>query len=373
MAYYAGATPFQFGVLGSLGTLAFLLFSLAVGVYVDRHRRRVIMIYADLGRAAVLGLVPMAFFLGFVSIELLYLVAFLFGLLTVFFEISYQSYIPSLVERSQIVDANGKLEATRAISSGAGPLLAGVAVALLSAPVAVLGDTIGYLSSAASLAWIRKAEEKAEKTARSTLHDIREGLGVVLGDRRLWQIAACTSTANLFTGAIFAIAIPYFASTFGYTPIQVGSLFAVAAVGSVLGALMSSKVADRIGVGRSIILNALLFGPPTVGLYLASGRLAYVPIALSLFVTGYAAVAYNVNQVSYRQALVPRAVLGRMNATMRFIVTGSVPIGSFMGGVIAESLGYREAIGLMVLGLSFSFLWVLLSPIRKVRTMPSPE
>lgn len=367
------AQPFQFGILGSLGTLAFLLFSLLVGVYVDRHRRRVIMIYSDLGRALVLALVPIGFFFGFLSIGLLYLVAFAAGLLTVFFDISYQSYIPSLVERSQLVEANGKLEATRAISSGAGPFIAGIVIQLVSAPLAVLGDTLGYLSSASFLGWIKKAETTVEKTTRSTVHDIREGLRVVLGDRRLWQIAACTSTANLFSGGIFAIIIPYWYYQFGYNGFDDGLLFAVAAGGSVAGALVAQRVSDRIGVGLSIVLNAFILGLPSIGLYVAAGPLAPIPIAVSLFTSGFGAVAYNVNQVSYRQALVPRALQGRMNATMRFIVTGSIPVGSLVGGLLGTLYGYRDAIGLCVLGLSVAFLWVLFSPIRDVRTMPSPE
>jgi len=321
----------------------------------------------------MLALIPAGYFFGFLSINLLYLVAFMTGVLTVFFEISYQSYIPSLVEISQLVDANGKLEATRAISSGAGPSVAGALIAIVSAPLAVVGDTFGYLSSAISLSLIGKSEARLEKRARSTWRDMKEGLKVVLGDRRLWQIAGCTSTANLFSGAIFAIAVPYLYHDFGFLSIQQGLLFSTAAVGSVLGALVSAKIAARIGVGPSVILNAFLFGPPTVGLYLASGPYAAVPIAASLFVTGYAGVAYNVNQVSYRQALVKRELLGRMNATMRFIVTGSVPIGALIGGVLGQAFGYREAIGLSVIGVSLAFLWVLFSPIRGVKEMPKAD
>ncbi len=331
------------------------------------------MIYADLGRAGTLAIVPVSYFLGFLSVNLLYVVAFVAGLLTVFFEISYQSYIPSLVERDQIVDANGKLEATRAISSGVGPTLAGLVVALFTAPVAIIGDTIGYLNSAGFLLWIKKTEGEIAKTSRSTWQDIREGLRVVLGDRRLWQIAACTSTANLFTGGVFAIIVPYLLNEFGYGPIQQGLLFSTAAVGSVIGALVSSRIASRIGVGPSIILNAFIFGPPSVGLYFATGTFAPVLLVFAFFVTGFGAVAYNVNQVSYRQALVPRNLLGRMNATMRFIVTGSIPIGGIIGGLLGEAFGYRTAIGLCVLGVSVAFLWVLFSPIRNVKRMPTPE
>jgi MFS family permease len=366
-----GASPLEFGILGSLGTLAFLLFSLPVGVYVDRHRRRRTMIFADLGRASMLALVPLGALLGFISMNLFYFVSFVVGVLTVFFEISYQSYIPSLVSHSQLVEANGRLEATRAISSGAGPFIAGVVIAIVTAPIACVADTLGYLSSAGFLSWMKRTEARFEQSTRSTAHDIREGLGVVLGDRRLWQIAACTSTSNLFSGGIFAIAVPYLYQAFGLDAFHQGILFSVSAIGGVVGALVASKIAARIGVGASIILNAFLFGLPSIGMYLAAGQLAVVPIGLSLFVTGFGAVVYNVNQVSYRQALVPKELQGRMNATMRFIVTGTIPIGALAGGILGQSFGYRDAIGICVAGLSVAFLWVLFSPIRHVRVMPT--
>jgi MFS family permease len=364
------AQPIQFGILGFLGSLAFLLFSLNVGVYVDRHRKRSIMIYADFGRAAMLAIIPAAYLLGFLSVNLLYVFAFLTGLLTVFFEISYQSYIPFLVSRSQLVDANGKLEATRAISSGFGPGLASAVITVVGAPLAVVGDTLGYLSSAVTLLSINKVEEKIEKTARSTWHDLREGLSVVLRERRLWQIAACTSTANLFSSGVFAIIIPYFLQRYHFSYVYIGIVFAVSAVGAILGAVTAARLANRIGVGGAIIFSAFIFGLPTVGIYFASGNLAVLPIGVALFATGFGSTAYNVNQVSYRQALVKREVLGRMNATMRFIVTGSQPIGALVGGILGQALGYQEAIGICVIGLSGAFLWVLFSPIRGVRTMP---
>ena len=365
------ASPIQFGILGFLGSLAFLLFSLNVGVYVDRRHKRGVMIYADFGRAVCLAVIPVAYLAGFLSVNLLYVVAFLTGVLTVFFEISYQSYVPSLVSRAQLVEANGKLEATRATSSGFGPFLAGAVITVVGAPLAAVADTLGYLTSAITLISITRVEEKVERVARSTWHDMREGLSVVLGDQRLWQIAGCTSTANLFSSGIFAIIVPYFIQRYGFTPLHLGILFAFASAGAVLGAVVASRLAAWIGVGGAIISSAFVFGLPTAGIYLASGPLAALPIGTALFATGFGSTAYNVNQVSYRQALVKREVLGRMNATMRFIVTGSQPIGALMGGILGEALGYQEAIGLCVIGVSLSFLWVLFSPIRGVKTMPT--
>ena len=330
------------------------------------------MIYADIGRAAMLALIPVSTVLGFLSINLFYVVATGTGILTVFFEIAYQSYVPTLVERGQIVDANGKLETTRAASSGFGPTIAGIAISVVSAPIAVLADTAGYLSSAGFLAWIRKPEPKTVRVNRSTWGDIRQGLGVVLGDRRLWQIAACTGTANLFSGALFAIIVPYLGRDLSISsPLILGLIFSGSALGSILGGLTSSRVAARLGVGRTIILSAFVSGIPTAGLYFASGPLAPAVLAATLFVVGIGVVLYNVTQVSYRQSLVPREVQGRMNATMRFIVTGALPIGSFLGGVLGEAFGLHAAIGISISGESLAFLWVLFSPVRGVRSFPT--
>jgi MFS family permease len=365
------ANAFQFGLLGLLGNLAFLLLSLHVGVWVDRHRRKAIMVYSDLGRALILSLVPVGALLGFLSMNLFYVVALSAGILTVFFEISYQSYVPVIVEREKLVDANGKLETTRAIAQGFGPALAGFVINFVYPPLAVLGDTLGYFTSAGSLSWIRKAEEKVAKTSRSTLQDIREGLKVVLGDRRLWQIAACTGTANLFSSAIFTILIPYLVQQFSLSALLIGLVFSTGAVGSVLGGLFSSRLSEKLGVGHSIAVSAFMFGLPSAGFYLATGQLAVITIGASIFITGMGAVMYNVTQVSYRQSLVPRDLLGRMNATMRFIVTGATPIGSLLGGVLGQVFGYHQAIGIAVVGTSVAFLWIVFSPVRHVHDMPT--
>jgi len=320
----------------------------------------------------MLGLIPISAILGFLSINLFYVVATGTGILTVFFEIAYQSYVPALVERVHLVEANGKLETTRAASSGFGPNIAGLVITIVSAPIAVIADTAGYLFSAGFLAWIRKPEPKLDRVKRSTWGDIRQGLGIVLGDRRLWQIAACTGTANLFSGALFAIIVPYLGRNLSITsPLIIGLIFSGSAFGSILGGLTSSRVAARLGVGPTIILSAFIFGIPSSGLYFASGPLAPALLAATLFVVGIGVVLYNVTQVSYRQALVPRELQGRINATMRFIVTGALPIGSFLGGVLGEAFGLHTAIGISIAGASLAFLWVLFSPVRGVRSFPA--
>jgi len=372
IAFFAlGATGFQFGLLAFMNTIPFLTVGLLAGVYVDRHRRRRIMILADLGRSLTLLSIPVSALLYMLSLNLLYIVTLVAGILTVFFEITYQSYIPSLVEKKKIVEANSKLEATRATAQFAGPSVAGYAVPLLTAPIAVLGDTLGYLTSSLSLFAIQRPDPLPEVSQNSVWHDIREGLVVVFGDRRLRAIAATTATLNLFGSAAQAMFQPYFYGELQMTVPQFGAAFGIGSLGGVLGALIATRVARRLGVGRSIILGAILSSFVYLLVYFATPSDAFVTVASVNFVSSVGVLIYNITQVSYRQALVPRDVQGRMNATMRTIVWGVIPLGSLMGGVFSVIIGVHQTVGLMLLLSSLGFLWAASSPVRRVREFPT--
>jgi len=372
IAYFSlKANGFQFGVLAFMNTIPFLTVGLLAGVYVDRHRRRRIMILADLGRSLTLLSIPVSALLFTITMNLLYVVTLVAGLLTVFFEITYQSYIPSLVEKKQIVEANSRLEATRATAQFAGPTVAGYAVSLLTAPIAVLGDTFGYLASSLSLFAIRKPDSLPAGSQKSVWHDIREGLGVVLGDKRLRAIAATTATLNLFGSAAQAIFQPYFYGDLQMSVPEVGAAFGVGSLGGVLGALIATRVARKIGVGRSIILGAALSSFVFLLIYFATPSNAFLLVASVTFASSIGVLIYNITQVSYRQALVPRDIQGRMNATMRTIVWGVIPIGSLLGGASSSFIGVHSTIGLMVILGSLGFLWATFSPVRNVKEFPS--
>jgi MFS family permease len=372
IAYFAlGATGFQFGILAFFNTIPFLTIGLLAGVYVDRHRRRRIMILADLGRALTLLTIPLSAILFTITMNQLYAVTLVAGVLTVFFEITYQSYIPSLVEKNQIVEANSKLEATRATAQFAGPTVAGYAVSVLTAPIAVLGDVFGYLTSSGSLFIIRKPDPLPDPTEHTVMHDIKEGLGVVFGDKRLRAIAATTGTLNLFGSASGAIFQPYFYGPLKMSVPEVGAAFGIGSVGGILGALIATRVARRIGVGPSIILSSILGSFVFIGLYFATPDDAFVVVAVVSFVSSLGVLIYNIVQVSYRQALVPREIQGRMNATMRTIVWGVIPLGSLLGGLLTTYIGLRLTIGLTVVLASTAFLWSTFSPVRKVVDFPT--
>jgi len=364
-------TDTQLGLLAFFNTIPFLALGLFVGVWADRHRRRRMMIFADFGRAVVLFSIPLSFLLYTLSFNLLYIVTLSAGVLTVFFEIAYQANIPSLVQKSQIVEANSKLETSRSTAQVLGPSAAGVAITTIGAATSVLADTMGYLASSISLLSLNRAEPLPDSgSGRSTWHDIRQGLSVVFGDKRLRSIAASTATANLFSSAFGAITVFYLRQNLGMSYVQIGFAFTLGAVGGVLGALTAQRYISWLRVGRAIVLGALIGSVFWVGYYFAIPSNAFVVVAAINFFTNVGVLWYNIPQVSYRQALVPKEIQGRMNATMRTIVWGTIPIGGLMGGLVGDTIGTRQTMGLMAALGSLAFLWVLFSPVRKVQEIP---
>ncbi len=370
-ALVLNATPAQFGILAAAETAPFLLFGLVVGVWVDRHRRRNTMIFADLGRGTILATVAAAYIFRFLSLEFLYLSGFLVGVLTVFFDVAYQSYLPALVDRSQLVDANGKLEASRAASQVAGPGLAGVMIQVVSYFWAIALDALSYFVSAISLRWIRKPEPKPEGPTRAPMiAEVREGLAVVFGDRRLRSIAGCTATANFFGAALGAIYVPFALRELQLRPVDLGLIFGIGSLGSLAGALVSGRVAKRIGVGRAIVGGAVLFSVAVLPVAFATQQLAYPILISSQLAAGVGALLYNINQVSLRQAITAQHLQGRMNATMRFLVWGTLPLGGLAGGILGQALSLRTGIAVAVAGGMVAFLFVYFSPVRSLERIP---
>jgi MFS family permease len=366
------AVPYEMGILFALEMLPFLLFGLLAGVLADRMCRRTIMIVCDFGRAAVLAVVPVSWYFGALSMPILYGVAFVAGIFTAFFDIAYQAYLPVLVRKSELLDANSKLETSRASSQVAGPSLAGVVVSALGAPLAITSNSLSFLGSAFFLLRVKKRElvHRAE-IYKSVLGEIREGLHIVLSSKILRSIAGCTGTGNLFWGISFAILILFMESTLELSPSWIGAIFAVGALGAVAGAVSSSRIVSAFGLGNAIILSAFLGGVPNMLIVLAYPSNALLVLMPIWFVTGFTGVVYNVNQVSLRQAITPDHLQGKMNASMRFIVWGVYPIGGLIGGFLGETVGLRMTILIAGIGMLASVLWVILSPVAKVEVLPS--
>ena len=372
-----GASAFEVGLLGTIEFLPFILFSLPAGVWVDRLRRRPILIAGDIVRAGSLASIPVAHQLGVLSIWQLYVVGFITGAATVFFDVAYQSYLPALVERDQLVEGNSKLEVSHSAAHIVGPGAAGVLIGWLTAPLAIVLDSLSFVASAAFLFAIRRREatpaprrDEGGRGLGSMRREMMEGLRYVLGQPYLRAIAACTSVSNLFSQFVFAILLVYLVREFGMTPEVIGIVFSIGAVGFLPGALVANRIASRLGVGPTIVASAFLLGPGNLLVAIAPPDLAAPFIVAGVFIGGFGGVVYNINQVSLRQAITPQRMQGRMNATMRFLVWGTIPIGSLLGGALATVIGLRETILLGGVGGFLPFLFVLFSPVRSIQEMP---
>jgi MFS family permease len=366
------ASAFEVALLGTLEYLPFILFALPAGVWVDRLPRRPVMMVADLGRAAALTSIPIAQALGGLTIWQLYAAAFVTGTLTVFFDVAYQAYLPSLVGREHLVDGNSKLEATRSAAHLAGPGAAGLLIAAVTAPYAVVADALSFVGSAAFLGRIRRTEEHVQAAAGprpGMLSEVREGLRYLVRDRYFRAIATCTAYTNFFTSLGFAVFLVYVVRRLGLGAEEVGLVFSVSNVGFLLAALTAGRVAARIGTGPTIIAAAATIGPALLLVPLAPASHPVPFLLVGLAVSAYAGVTYNITALSYLQATTPNRLLGRMNATRRFIVWGTIPLGSLLGGVIASQLGLRTAIFVGAIGATVAFVPVLLSPVRSLKVV----
>ena len=372
-------SPFEFGMLAVLQFLPFILLTIPAGVWVDRMRRRPILIGAQVGRAVLLASIPVAFLAGWLTLWQLYVVAFAVGCLEVFFDVAYQSYLPSVVERDRLVEGNAKLELSVSATSFIGPGVAGFLAELVRPAIAIFFDAASYLGSILLLLLIRRPEtppeahDPAAGPRPSMRQEAAEGLRYVLGHRYLRYIAACTGTLNLFGNIGGAILLLYVVQELGLTAGTIGIVLSIGNLGVLAGALLSDRVGRWIGVGPTIVWSAFLSSFALIAVAIAP-RDAPVPFLIAGGFIGTAtAVIYNVNQVSLRQSITPDRMLGRMNATMRFIVWGTIPIGALVGGVLGGVIGLQATIWVGAVGAFLGFLPVLLSPVRSLQEIPPSE
>ena len=369
------AGPVQVGVLAALEFLAFPTLGLFAGVWADRLRRRPIMIVCDVARMLALGSIPAAWLLGELTIDQLYVVATVAGIATVFFDVAYQSYLPALVDRADLVEGNSKLEVTRSLAQVAGPGLAGLLIQLFQAANAIMADALSYLISVLTLLWIRKAEPApAPRRERpGFFREMGEGLQVVFGHRMIRLIAACTATSNLGSNMAFAVMILWFYRQVHLNPGQVGLVFSIGSVGAVFGAIVAFPAAQWLGMGRTLLISTLV-GSAGGLLFPVAGASAFaVPLLAAITLVSQAfGPIYNINQVSYRQAAIPVHLQGRLNATVRTFIWGTIPIGSAVGGLLGAKIGLVPTIYLGFAVSSLSAVWIVMGPVR-IKGQPEPE
>lgn len=365
------ATPFEMGVLTALETVAFLVIGLPAGAWVDRWRRKRVLVAGDLVRAVVLGTLPLAWALGVLSLPQLFVVATITGTATVFFDVAWQSYLPTLVQPKQVVDGNSKLSASQEVARVAGPAITGVLLRVLGAPLLVSFDAASYLLSALFLGGIRHVDTVPDRAARRKLRtEIAEGLSFVVRHALLRRIVACTGIFNLFSAMTMALLVLYILRTLHLSASTLGFVLSVGAVGGIVGAATAAWFARWVGEGRAIPLGALVSAVGFVGVPLAAVDAPVVLLVAGWLVTSWGVVAYNVTQVSFRQRLCPPHLLGRMNASVRFIVYGTMPLGGFLGGVLGDLVGVLPTLWVATAGGFLACLPVVLSPLIGMRDLP---
>ncbi len=369
LALHAGAL--QMGLLAALGGAATLAFGLAAGSWVDRHRRRPILIGADLGRAVLLASIPVAAAAGALRMGQLYAVVALAGALTVFFDVAYQSYLPSLVPREQLVEGNSKLALSSSLAEILGPGATGVLVQLITAPIAILFDAVSFAISALSVAAIRKPEPAPARcgAAEDLWAEMAAGLRFIFAEPLLRALGLRSTTAFLCHGFMGSLYMLYAIDVLRIRPALLGVVIALGGVGAMAGALAAQPVARRLGRGPTFLVTSTVYGLTSLLIPLAGavpGHAALLLMVPQLLGDAMFAI-YSIHEVSLRQEVAPAAVLGRVNAGIRLLQLGIYPLGAVLGGLFAARAGVRPALALAAAGLLLSTLWLAASPLRRLR------
>ncbi len=369
------ATPFQMGILLAMGALPVLLVGLIAGVRVDRVRRRPVMILADIGRAFLVGSIPVAAILGVLGLTQLYIVTLLAGLLTVFFEVANRAYLPGLVQREHLLEANSKLGASEAIAEIGGPPLAGVLVQVLTAPLAIAFDALSFLASAGSLSLIRRPEaapprpEKAQKV----WSQIQEGLSLTLGQPILRALVLCTVLSSFFGSFIGALYALYSLNELGLSPAIVGLLVGAGGIGSLIGAVLAGPAVRRFGLGPTLIGASLLGHICHLGIPLAGGPVWFIILCfvVAQLLGDSLMTIFLINEISLRQTITPDRLLGRANASLQFMAGAASLVGPLVAGLLGNLLGLRLTLLIAVIGLMLSIVPLFLSPVRHLHSFPA--
>jgi MFS family permease len=367
------AGPAQMGVLGAATFLPFLFLTLPAGAWIDRRLRRPVMVAADLGRALLIGLVPVAALLGFLQIELLFAVAFGTGCCQVLFDLAYLAHVPSLVPRERLTEANGRLQATASAAEVGGPGLAGLIVQAVGAPFALALDALSFLVSAVTLRLIRipEPEPAIPSGPRDLRREIADGVRFLRSQPLLRACAMEAGQFNLFAQVIAAVLLLHVTRDIGLTPAVIGLAFAVGSVGSLVGSALAPAIATRLGLGRTIIGSMLVACAAPLALPFAAGTaLPAVVVGGAFAVQGLGVAISNVHIVSLRQSVTPDEMLGRLNASYRTLVYGAIPIGALLGGLLGELIGLRATLAVGAVGILVAPVWVVRSPLRGLRQLP---
>jgi MFS family permease len=370
------AGPLGVGVLAAAAWTPHLVLSVGVGEWIDRRpSKRRTLVGADLLRAAVLATIPVAYAFDVLTMAQLIAVALAVGSLTVVFDLAYSTYLPLLVPREEVVEAQGRLSVSRSASYIGGPALGGALVQALTAPVAMAADALSFLGSAFFVARARVAEPVPEPAEGTLWSRVAVGLRFVFGHPLLRAGVLCTTTINFFNLAFNAIVVLFMSQELGLSPGAIGIVFSAGAVGALVGALVAPRIGRRIGLGPTVVIGAVLFPAPLVVFPLAGGP-EWVVIAALIAAEGLSSLGvmlYDVNLNSINLLATPWHLRGRQSGAMRLPNYGVRPIGALAGGLLANAIGLRGALAIGALGALGGVLWLLRSPLPQTRQVPEPD
>jgi MFS family permease len=374
--YVLGAGPLEISAIRSLELVGWLVVGLAAGAWVDRLRRRPIMIGADVGRALLLGSIPLAAVAGVLSIGQLIVVAFFAATLTVFFDTASTAYVPTIVPRQRLIAANSALSASASAAEFTGFGVSGFLVQVLTAPIAIAIDALSFLASAALLLTIRRPEpaRPAVHEREPVLQEIREGIRTVSRSPILRALMAAHAANHIMWGVFGTLYLLYAVQEIGLGAAAIGIIAAIGGAGSFIGAAVASRAAARLGLGRAMILGLL-------GAVIGSSLIPLAPSGAVVVGAGFliaqqligdsAATVYEILEVSLTQSIVDQRILGRVNATVEFVTTITALGGAVGAGIVAELAGIRNTLILGVVGASLAVVFLWLSPVRQLRAVPA--
>jgi MFS family permease len=358
----------QLGLLTAAEAAPILVVGLLAGVWVDRFHRRFIMVSADIGRAFLLVLVPIAAWLGILTFWLLVVVGFGAGVLSVFFSVANQSFLPTLLpQEDELLEGNARIALSESVAQVGGPTLAGLLLQIVAAPLAILLDSVSFLWSAAWLASIKVPEPVPSGTKRTQFwQDLFTGIRFVFTNPLLRALGACTATGSLFAVWITTVLLVYILRELHASAFILGIVFAAGNIGALAGAPLARPITRKFGRRKTLFFGPLLASCGALFLFGAHGPVLVAVFCIVLFqlLGRFGITVYSINQATLRQQETPRELRGRMNAAMRMFYLGVMPIGALLGGYLAQAFGLWPALVLGACGFLLPVVWLWFSPVR---------
>lgn len=368
------ATPFQMGIVIAMQGVP-AIFGIFLGAWSDRRRRLPIIIGVDVGRSLLLLVIPFAYLLDVLTIELLYFVAFGIGSMSMLFQIAYRSLLPSVVEREELVEANSKLELATSGSVAIGPAIGGVLVQAFAAPFALIFSSFSFAISAVLFRWMKIDERRmlADEGPGSSGGAIRDGLRYFRSNKLLIGIAFSTINVVLFWSVAGAVWTLYFIRELEINPGLLGVIFAMGSIGLVFGSVITSRYAAKFGVGRLMAIGLLVNAVGAITVPLIAGPMFVIVsvVIVAQIAVDAGIVMFNIQMVSLRQAITPDHLQGRLTSIFVVLSRVSLPIGGLLGGVLGETIGLRNTLFVAAIGIGVAAGWLIYFGVWRVHSLPA--